>query len=118
MEYPFFRTVFNRRSRRICKGISAVNAGSHSYHSQEQPQPLSPLEEAMLIAVTGVTLGHGGALSHHHGVGINRSRYVHDALGPGASDLLLSIKSALDPAGILNPGKFGFPSPWGPLSWP
>ena len=55
MEYPFFRTVFNRRSRRICKGIRAVNAGSHSYRSQEKPQPLSPLEEAMLIAVTGVT---------------------------------------------------------------
>lgn len=55
MEYPFFRTVFNRRSRRICKGISEVNAGSYSYRSREKPQPLSPLEEAMLIAVTGVT---------------------------------------------------------------
>jgi hypothetical protein len=55
MEYPFFRAVFNRRSRRICKGIRQVNAGSHSYQSQERPQPLSPLEEAMLMAVVGVT---------------------------------------------------------------
>jgi hypothetical protein len=55
MEYPFFSAIFHRRSRRICKGIRQVNAGSHSYRSQEKPQPLSPLEEAMLIAVTGVT---------------------------------------------------------------
>ena len=32
-----------------------VNAGSHSYHSKEPTQPLSPLEEAVLIAAVGVT---------------------------------------------------------------
>jgi hypothetical protein len=55
MKYPFFSAIFHRRSRRICKGIRQVNSGSHSYRSQEKPQSLSPLEEAMLIAVTGVT---------------------------------------------------------------
>jgi hypothetical protein len=53
--YPLIDAVFHRRSRRICKGVREVNAGSHSYHSTQEPQPLSPLEEAMLIAVTGVT---------------------------------------------------------------
>jgi hypothetical protein len=55
LAYPFWSALFHRRSRRICKGIRQVKAGSHSYRSTEQPQPLSPLEEAMLIAVTGVT---------------------------------------------------------------
>jgi hypothetical protein len=55
MTYPLLRAIFHRRSRRIMKGIRQVNAGSHSYHSQQKPQPLSPLEEAMLIAVVGVT---------------------------------------------------------------
>lgn len=55
MNYPLIRAIFHRRSRRICKGIHDVNAGGHSYHSSEKPQPLSPLEEAMLIAVVGVT---------------------------------------------------------------
>jgi hypothetical protein len=55
LSYPLFSAIFNRRSRRICKGIGQVNAGSHSYRSQQKPQPLSPLEEAMLIAVVGVT---------------------------------------------------------------
>jgi hypothetical protein len=55
LSYPLLSAIFQRRSRRISKGIRAVNAGSLSYHSTEEPQPLSPLEEAMLIAVTGVT---------------------------------------------------------------
>ena len=59
---------------------------------------------------------NGGALSHHHGVGINRSRFVEQALGP-AFDVLLSLKSALDPNGILNPGKLGLPSAFGPTGY-
>jgi len=55
LNYSLMRAIFNRRSRRISKGIRQVNAGSHSYRSQQKPQPLSPLEEAMLIAVVGVT---------------------------------------------------------------
>jgi alkyldihydroxyacetonephosphate synthase len=68
-------------------------------------------------AITGVTLAHGGALSHHHGVGLNRARFMRDALG-GAFDVLVQIKQSLDPHGILNPGKLGLPSPWGDPAWP
>ena len=57
-------------------------------------------------------LANGGALSHHHGVGLNRSRFVREALGP-AFDVLAGVKGALDPNGILNPGKLGLPSPFG-----
>ncbi|HET6949517.1 MAG TPA: FAD-binding oxidoreductase, partial [Acidimicrobiales bacterium] len=59
-------------------------------------------------------LANGGALSHHHGVGLNRSRFMAEALGP-AFDVLVAAKQALDPRGILNPGKLGLPSPWGPV---
>ena len=55
-------------------------------------------------------LAAGGALSHHHGVGLNRSRFVADALGAGFG-VLQSVKDALDPNGILNPGKLGLRSP-------
>ena len=51
-------------------------------------------------------LAAGGNLSHHHGVGLNRDRFVAEALGPG-HDVLSAVKAALDPAGILNPGKLG-----------
>jgi alkyldihydroxyacetonephosphate synthase len=68
-------------------------------------------------AVTEATREAGGAISHHHGIGLNRSRYLADALGP-AHDVLVEVKAALDPRGILNPGKLGLPSPFGPAPWP
>jgi len=48
-----FDTIKNRRSLRISKGIQSVPAGSLSYESKQAPQPLDPLEEAILIAVAG-----------------------------------------------------------------
>jgi len=72
---------------------------------------------ALWDAGTRAVLAHGGNLSHHHGVGLNRSRFVAEALGDGFA-VLASIKAALDPAGILNPGKLGLPSPFGEVSWP
>jgi alkyldihydroxyacetonephosphate synthase len=67
--------------------------------------------------VTRATLDAGGALSHHHGVGLNRGRFLHDALG-GAFDVLVAVKGTLDPHGILNPGKLGLPTPYGEVPWP
>jgi alkyldihydroxyacetonephosphate synthase len=72
---------------------------------------------AMWDAGQRTVLEHGGNLSHHHGIGINRSRFVASALGDGAA-VLAAVKRALDPHGILNPGKLGLPSPWGPEPWP
>jgi alkyldihydroxyacetonephosphate synthase len=71
---------------------------------------------AVWDAGTRAVLAHGGALSHHHGVGLNRGRFLVDALGHEAYDALCAIKSSLDPRGILNPGKF-FPSTWGEVPW-
>jgi len=68
-------------------------------------------------AGTRAVLERGGALSHHHGVGLNRARFVRDALGP-AFDVLAAVKAALDPNDILNPGKLGLPDPWGDPGWP
>ncbi len=68
-------------------------------------------------AGVGATLAGGAALSHHHGVGLNRGRFVREALGESFA-VLEAAKHALDPQGILNPGKLGLPSPWGDPAWP
>jgi alkyldihydroxyacetonephosphate synthase len=62
-------------------------------------------------------LAAGGNLSHHHGIGLNRARFAAEALGAG-HDVLGAVKAALDPTGILNPGKLGLASPFGAVSWP
>jgi alkyldihydroxyacetonephosphate synthase len=68
-------------------------------------------------AMTRATLANGGALSHHHGVGLNRARFMSETLGP-AFEVLVGLKSMLDPNGVLNPGKLGLPSPFGDPGWP
>jgi alkyldihydroxyacetonephosphate synthase len=72
---------------------------------------------ALWDAGQGTALANGGNLSHHHGVGLNRDRFAAEALGSG-HEVLVAVKAALDPRGILNPGKLGIPSPFGKAPWP
>ncbi|MER6122471.1 hypothetical protein ABT173_07200 [Streptomyces sp. NPDC001795] len=51
---PLLETVWHRRTHRVSRGAS-VPAGSMSYSSPHPPLPLSELEEAVLIALTGST---------------------------------------------------------------
>lgn len=50
-------------------------------------------------------LAVGGTLSGEHGIGITKRTYIAQALGDAGVNTLKAIKSALDPKGILNPGK-------------
>ena len=47
---------------------------------------------------------HGGSLSHHHGIGRVRRGYMERELGATGAALLRTIKQAIDPNGIMNPG--------------
>lgn len=68
-------------------------------------------------AAAGAILAAGGALSHHHGIGLAKARFLPSALG-AAHGVLVDLKRALDPAGILNPGKLGLPHDFGAPAWP
>lgn len=47
-----------------------------------------------------------GTVSCEHGIGKAKAQYMDDQCGP-AVDTMRAIKAALDPKGILNPGKLG-----------
>lgn len=51
-------------------------------------------------------LALGGAITGEHGIGIAKQRWFAGAIGEGSLDAHRRIKAALDPLGILNPGKF------------
>ncbi|MSO32370.1 MAG: FAD-binding oxidoreductase [Ilumatobacteraceae bacterium] len=63
--------------------------------------------QALWDAGQHAALNAGANLSHHHGVGLNRARFMKDALG-SAFVVLQALKTTLDPHNILNPGKLGF----------
>jgi alkyldihydroxyacetonephosphate synthase len=106
--------------------ISASAHQSHSYTdggclyftfaAKTEPEDRDRYYKQAWDVGTRAVLAAGGALSHHHGVGLNRSRFMAEALGP-AFDVLVATKAALDPNGILNPGKLGLPSPFGPSGY-
>jgi glycolate oxidase len=50
-------------------------------------------------------LSLGGTLSGEHGIGIAKMRFLGNELGESGVNLMRSIKEALDPTGVLNPGK-------------
>ncbi len=54
----------------------------------------------------------GGTLSGEHGIGLLKKQFMELDLGKEQLELMRRIKDAVDPAGIMNPGKL-FPDPGG-----
>lgn len=50
-------------------------------------------------------LAVGGTLSGEHGIGITKKPYIYKALGESGVKTMQAVKLALDPKGIMNPGK-------------
>ena len=120
--------VFDRTRAALLAVPHAVAATCHLSHSYldgaclyftfAATPPADDVEStyvALWDAGQRTVLAAGGNLSHHHGIGINRGRFAAEALGP-AHGVLVALKAALDPNGILNPGKLGLPSPFGPVA--
>lgn len=61
--------------------------------------------EKAVSEVFKAALDLGGTLSGEHGIGITKKPYFHEALGEVGVVTHKRIKQALDPNGILNPGK-------------
>lgn len=63
-----------------------------------------PADEAVDDAVLGLVLELGGSVSAEHGIGVAKVNWLERDRGVAAVEAMRTIKRALDPAGILNPG--------------
>jgi len=84
----------------------AGRASSDELPGDEALDPEERYYRTCWDAATEVIERHGASISHHHGIGLNRGRYMASALG-SAFGVLQQIKQALDPTSIMNPGKLG-----------
>ncbi len=81
--------------------------GDGNLHVIVQVQPndyiaLRPKVEAIVYAPLG---GAGGSISAEHGIGLEKKPYLSVCRSEGEIALMRALKVALDPGGILNPGK-------------
>ncbi|KRA51607.1 FAD-linked oxidase C-terminal domain-containing protein [Pseudoxanthomonas sp. Root630] len=60
---------------------------------------------AALPRVFAQVLALGGTLSGEHGIGLSKRDFMTDAFSAATLDAMRAVKAALDPDGILNPGK-------------
>jgi len=93
-------------------GVRNVNfghAGNGNIHvnlliDPQDPQQL-PSGERCLDRLFDLVIGLQGALSGEHGIGQEKRPFVPRELDVATLDIQRRIKTALDPDGILNPGK-------------
>ena len=64
----------------------------------------APEDEGVDDAVLRLVLEHGGSIAAEHGIGRAKARWLTSARSPAELAVQASIKAALDPAGLLNPG--------------
>ena len=62
-------------------------------------------EDKVQDMVFDIVLKHGGSISAEHGIGIAKRDRLPNVKDPVAIALMHTLKAALDPNGILNPGK-------------
>ena len=61
--------------------------------------------EGIRRAALEAVLEYGGTISHHHGVGCEHLPWMPGEVGETALEAVRAVKEAVDPLGVLNPGK-------------
>ena len=71
---------------------------------QDDPEERRKAQEAV-ERIFRLALSLGGTLSGEHGIGMTKAPYLGLELSPATTEAMRRVKRALDPLGILNPGK-------------
>jgi D-lactate dehydrogenase (cytochrome) len=85
------------------------HVGDGNFHMGYLIDPAIPeereLAERLNRQLVERALKLGGTCTGEHGVGLHKMDFLAQECGTGAMDVMRSIKRALDPRNILNPGK-------------
>ena len=98
---PRIKAIDPDASEVIVAHLGDGNIHHTTYISRNDPQAM----EALVEAVEDVVQELGGSFSAEHGVGVSKLETMKRRKDPVALDAMRAIKAALDPNGILNPGK-------------
>ncbi len=79
-----------------------VNLMAANYNDQSVQKKV----EHALDDLVAQVLAWGGVITGEHGIGLAKKRWWPEATSEAARALHQKLKAALDPSGILNPGKF------------
>ncbi len=85
------------------------HVGDGNFHLSYLLDPTDPREvaevERLSMLMVQRALRLEGTCSGEHGIGLHKMGYLVDEAGAGAVEMMRSIKRALDPKNIMNPGK-------------
>ena len=73
------------------------------YHREDPAESKTAEETVALVMRTVVAMG--GAISGEHGIGLAKTPFLRIQHNPAQVSAMQAVKKALDPNGILNPGK-------------
>lgn len=83
-----------------------LDGNAHHFIAFDPENPKEVAEARALNAFLVTTAqAMEGTCTGEHGVGVGKTAYLAGEYGPSALGAMASIKAALDPHGILNPGK-------------
>jgi D-lactate dehydrogenase (cytochrome) len=89
-------------------GAVVGHVGDGNFHTVilVPPEP-EGLERAWALdrRIVARALALGGSCSGEHGVGVGKREFLVEEHGEAALAVMRSVKQALDPRGIMNPGK-------------
>ena len=85
------------------------HAGDGNYHPTYVTDTDDPRAKERIDAVRAdlytEVLALGGTITGEHGTGLSKREFLEQQVGPDGLRAMRAIKAALDPDGILNPGK-------------
>ncbi|MEU6645224.1 FAD-binding oxidoreductase [Saccharomonospora sp. NPDC046836] len=93
----------------FCHISHAYETGASLYFTvltaRDENDPIGQWERAKHAASAAIADESLGTISHHHAVGTEHAPYLEAEIGAVGVAALAAVKQAVDPTGILNPGK-------------